>query len=233
VLARIPTAARSTGIQTSTFEAAVAANLPTETLGLADVMRAVPAEAGDFRELYRIAYDGMNNREIWEAVLRDIAREAETVTGPPFARPEITSKYSQAIWNLAERRGRRATLLPRPAPITVVEPNVSFFDPAHPTEAPFGRRFLDLGVSTQDHGFSAHMAQDLVVDRAFENSGRYVDAERFRGMLGRMHNRPGARGGDLSVELWNALYDSNEGRLTSPETVTEMMRSAFGPGHPN
>ncbi len=232
VLARIPTAVRSTAIEATTFDAAVAANLPTETLGLADVMRAVPADAAEFRELYRIAYNGMNNRDLWEAVLRDIAREAETVAGPPFVRPEITSKYSQAILNLAERRGQRATLLARPSPVTVVEPGVSFFDSSNPIESPFGRRFLDLGVSTSDHGFSAHMAQDLVVDRAFQNSGRYVDAERFRGMLGHM-NGPGARGGNLSSQLWNALYDSQEGRLTAPETVTEMMRNAFGAGHPN
>jgi hypothetical protein len=221
VLARIST---ELGAETfTTLQAAIDKNLATEGLSIARVIAALPADSQEFRALYEIAYNGINNKEIWESVLKDVAREAQSVAGPPFSHPEIKSQYTQAIWNLAEARAKRATIIPRPAPIRVVgQETGGFFE----ENVPFGKRFYDVQVGSE-HGLSAHMLQDLVVDRAFAQSGRYLDAERFRGMIGQF-TRPGPTGGPLRQQLWNALYDSQTG-LNSPENVTALARRIFGP----
>jgi hypothetical protein len=232
LLARIP--AELSAETFTTFEAALQANLATETVGLRDVIAAIPRESSAFRELYEIAFNGMNNRSIWESVLGDIAREAETV-GPPFSNPAITSRYSQAVWNLAERRGQAATLIPRPNPIAVV-PNPSAPFAQEGAVAPFGRRFLDLGVGSAQpgrgsaiggHGYTSHLLQDLVVDRAFQQRGRYIDAERFRRLLGGLRTTQAPRGAELRILLWNALYDSQHG-LNEPERVAALALRVFG-----
>jgi hypothetical protein len=54
-----------------------------------------------------------------------------------------------------------------------------------------------------------------------------MTAEQFRGRLGTMAGRVGP-GADLRTLLWNALYDAEEGRLTSPDTVIAVLRRALG-----
>ncbi len=83
ILAKIRKAVRSGAISTHTFDEALTLNLATEGAGLAEVIAALPKNS-KFRSLYRIAYDGMNNRDIWEAVLGDIAREAEKIAPAGF-----------------------------------------------------------------------------------------------------------------------------------------------------
>jgi len=72
------------------------------------------------------------------------------------------------------------------------------------------------------------MIQDLVVDRAFQQAGLSLDAEQFRGMMGRVHGSVPGRAADLKTLLWNTLYDADEGYFTSPDTVTPLLREVFG-----
>jgi hypothetical protein len=216
LLKRIPAALDSGQFKWLSFEAALAENIATEGVGLADLMAALSSGDAEVRRLFRIAYSGLNNKKVWESVLADIAREAEggAATGG-FSHPQISSKYSQAIWNLSRKKAA--------SQIVVVGPETEFFG----AQAPFGGRFYDLGVSGE-HGFSAHMAQDLVIDRALQQAGETADAEALRRMLGGVKGT--YRGAELRKLLWNALYDANEsqGRMNAPERVTELLRSAFG-----
>lgn len=216
LLKRIPAEIGSGNFKWVSFETALAENIATEGKGLANVMAALSGSDAQLRRLFGIAYNGLNNKKIWESVLADIAREAEggAATGG-FSHPQITSKYSQAIWNMS--RQKAATRM------VVVTPETQFFGP----QAPFGSRFLDLGVGAE-HGAMAHMAQDLVIDQALRQAGESVDAEALRRMIGGAKGT--YQGAELRRLLWNALFDANEsqGRMNAPEKVTELLRAVFG-----
>lgn len=217
-LARIRVAIRAGAFVTRTFERALAENLATEGVGLARVMAAVPDRG--FARLYGIAYDGLNNPEIWESVLADIAREAQAVR-PPFANAEVTSRSTQAIWNLSERAagpGGRIAVLPRGnLPQNFIE------------YAPWGPRFYDVNIG-RGHGMSSHLVQDLVVDRALQRAGVSMSAEQFRAAMGAVPGQMPGMSTPLRQLLWEALYDGTEGRLTSPEGTIALLRAALEAG---
>ena len=222
VLAKIRAKVRDSKITTYTYQAAFAENLTTEGAGLAEVINALGPNSDEFRKLYKIAYDGMNNRNIWESVLTDIEREVKNVGTSSYSHGEIKSKYTQAIWNISERRAQA-----QGSQIFVTPPaNTPGYIFIH-EGTPFGPRFFDVNIG-RGHGMSAHMVQDLVVDRAFQQAGLSLDAEQFRGMMGRVHGRAPGGNADLKTLLWNALYDAEEGHFTSPDTVTPLLREVFG-----
>jgi hypothetical protein len=70
------------GVLTSTFEKAVRSGLGKEGIGLDTVIdyltgayTANDAELYRFLRLYELAYDGINNKEIWAKVIFDIMQE--------------------------------------------------------------------------------------------------------------------------------------------------------------
>ncbi len=213
LLKKIPAALGGGEFKWVSFEEAIAKNIATEGMGLADVMSALGTGNPEVRRLFRIAYSGLNDKKIWESVLADIAREAENEGASTFSHPQITSKYTQAIWNLSRKKAT--------SQIVVVTPETKFFGP----QVPFGSRFLDLGAP---HGASAHMVQDLVIDRALQQAGESADAEALRRMMGGVQGS--YRTAELRNLLWNALYDANEsqGRLNAPEKVDELLKTVFG-----
>lgn len=216
VLKRIPAEIASGNFKWLSFETALAENIATEGKGLANVMAALGSGDAEVRRLFRIAYSGLNDKRVWESVLKDIAREAEGgAARGGFSHPQLTSKSSQAIWNLSRKKATSQML--------VVTPETQFFGP----QAPFGSRFMDLGVGGE-HGAMAHMAQDLVVDQALRQAGESVDAEALRRMIGGVKGT--YQGAELRKLLWNALYDANEsqGRMNAPEKVSELLRAVFG-----
>ncbi len=219
LLKRIPAELASGNFKWLSFEAALAENLATEGMGLADVMAALSSGDTEVRRLFRIAYNGLNNKKIWESVLADVAREAEGgAAAGGFSHPSITSKYSQAIYNISRQRAT-SQIRALPHDISTKE----FFS----EKGAFGRRFIDPGMAGE-HGVMAHMTQDLVVDQALRQAGESVDAEALRRMIGGVKGT--YRGVELRELLWNALYDANEsqGRMNAPEKVSELLRAVFG-----
>ena len=183
----------------------------------------IPDQA--FREAFEIAYDALNNPTIWQDVLTDIERGAQNIDPHAgFSDPAISNARTQSIWNMAEEAAR----LKDPArtnPIHVQEPGGPTFLASG--EAPWKQRFFDVEVKdlvdTTDnkiHGASSHMVQDLVVDRGLAAAGKQIDAEDFRGMMGRMPH-------PLKVQLWSTMYDGMEG-LNRPEHVKAMLDRIFG-----
>ena len=221
ILAKIRKAVRSGAISTHTFDEALTLNLATEGAGLAEVIAALPKNS-KFRSLYRIAYDGMNNRDIWEAVLGDIAREAEKIAPGRFSHPEIRSRYTQAVWNLSEQAsGPGGKVIATPPDKT---PGYEFIKAG----TPWGPRFYDVNIG-RGHGMSSHMVHDLVVDRAFQRAGVEMTAEQFRAQMGTMKGSVPGLAADQRTLLWNALYDSHEGRLVSPDTAIALLRETLAP----
>jgi hypothetical protein len=212
---KVQTAVRSRAVVSHTFEQAVEMNLPTEGIGLADVVKGMSPEV---RTLYQVAYDGMNNPENWEAVLVNIAREAQGVQGP-YSHAEITSNQTQAIWNLSQQ----AT---GPDGKIVVTPPANVHHDFVGKGTPFGPRFYDVNIG-REHGMSAHMVQDLVVDRAFQRAGVGMKAEQFRARIGTETGAVQGANAKRNVLLWNALYDSQSG-FTSPDTVTPLLHDVLG-----
>jgi hypothetical protein len=89
--------------------------------------------------------------------------------------------------------------------------------------------FLDLGVSSSGHGWVSHMIQDLVVTEALRKAGESIRVLDFRSMMRTIGSRI-EDPGNVPTLLWNALYDSQGGSLTQPETVIVVLRRAIGPG---
>ena len=99
-----------------------------------------------------------------------------------------------------------------------------------PTFIPFDTEtFLDLGVSSSEHGWVSHMTQDLVVTEALRKCGESIRVADFRAMMRTIGSRV-KQPGNVPILLWNALYDGQGNRLTEPETVIVLLRSAIGPG---
>jgi hypothetical protein len=181
---------------------------------LRQIVNQIPDPA--FREVYEIAYDALNNPKLWEDVIGDIARGAEKVTGPP-SHPEITNKYTQAVWNMSEEAARA-----RGSKVIV-------HDEKSPTfliggEVPLTERFFDADIKyfvdddSLVHGASSHMIQDLVIDRGLAAAGKKIDAEDLRRMMKKMPS-VGA--------IWSSLYDAKNG-LNRPEHVKAMLDKIFG-----
>ena len=76
---------------------------------------------------------------------------------------------------------------------------------------------------------SSHMVHDLVVDRAFQRAGVNMTAEQFRAQMGTMKGRVPGIPAEQRILLWNALYDSHEGRLVSPDTAIALLRETLAP----
>jgi hypothetical protein len=215
------------GIQTSTFQQALQNGLQTEGVGLDKVigyLRGVnpinDAQLSRFLRLYEIAYDGMNDRAIWGKVISEIMHE---VTSPgrllsPLPKGFQFTPETQAIWRLVERK-----ITPTPG---VIRPKDDFAGAGLPfvTET-----FLDLGVSSSEHGWVSHMTQDLVVTEALRKCGESIRVADFRAMMRTIGSRV-KQPGNVPILLWNALYDGQGNRLTEPETVIVVLRSAIGPG---
>ena len=145
------------GVQTSTFQQALQNGLQTEGVGLDRVigyLRGVypinDAQLSRFLRLYEIAYDGMNDRAIWGKVISEIMHE---MTSPgrllsPLPKGFQFTPETQAIWRLVERK-----ITPTPG---VIRPKADFAGAGLPfvTET-----FLDLGVSSSEHGWVSHMTR--------------------------------------------------------------------------
>ncbi len=58
------------------------------------------------------------------------------------------------------------------------------------------------------------------IDRGLAAPGKQIDAEDFRGVMGRMLD-------PLNKQLWSTMYDGMEG-LNRPEHVKEMLDKIFG-----
>jgi hypothetical protein len=93
----------------------------------------------------------------------------------------------------------------------------------------FSETFLDLGVSSSEHGWVSHMIQDLVVNEALLTAGESIRVADFRSMLWTIGSRV-TQPGNVPILLWNDLYDGQGGRLTEPGTVIVMLRKAIDPG---
>lgn len=85
------------------------------------------------------------------------------------------------------------------------------------------------GVSSSEHGWVSHMTQDLVVTEALRKCGESIRVADFRAMMRAIGSRV-KQPGNVPILLWNALYDGQGNRLTEPETVIVVLRSAIGPG---
>jgi hypothetical protein len=215
------------GIQTSTFQEALRDGLETEGMGLDKVVEylkgAYPvndAQLSRFLQLYEIAYDGVNDRAIWGEVIFEIMREVRYPGRllSPLPKGFQFTPETQAIWRLVERK-----IIPTPA---VIRPRDDFGGAG----APFvSETFLDLGVSSSEHGWVSHMIQDLVVTEAFRKCGQSIRVADVRAMMRTIGSRV-RQPGNVPILLWNALYDGQGNRLTEPETVIVVLRSAIGPG---
>jgi len=216
------------GVLTWTFQEAVRSGLGKECIGLdtvIDYLRgAYPANDAElyrFLRLYELAYDGINNKEIWGKVIFEIVHE---LLSPPGRLLSLLPKgipinrETRAIWRLVERK-----ITPTPA---VIRPRDDFrlAGLRFITET-----FLDLGVSSSEHGWVSHMTQDLVVTEALKKAGESIRVLDFRAMMRTIGSRV-KRPGNVPILLWNALYDSQGGSLTQPETVIVVLRRAIGPG---
>jgi len=145
------------GVQTSTFQQALRNGLETEGVGLDKVIGYLKgvyptndAQLSRFLRLYEIAYDGMNDRAIWGKVISEIMHE---VISPgrllsPLPKGFQFNPETQAIWRLVERK-----ITPTPG---VIRPRDDFGGAGLPfvTET-----FLDLGVSSSEHGWVSHMTR--------------------------------------------------------------------------
>jgi hypothetical protein len=216
------------GVLTSTFQEAVRSGLGWEGVGLNTVVHylkaaypANDAELNRFLRLYELAYDGINNKEIWGKVLFEIIHE---LLSPPGRLLSLLPKgfpinrATRAIWRLVERK-----ITPTPG---VIRPKDDFGQAALRL---ITDTFLDLGVSSSEHGWVSHMTQDLVVTEALRKGGESIRVLDFRKMMrtiGSQVKYPG----NVPILLWNALYDSQGGCLTQPETVIMVLRRAIGPG---
>ena len=69
----------------------------------------------------------------------------------------------------------------------------------------------------------------LVVTEALRKCGESIRVADFRAMMRTIGSRV-KQPGNVPILLWNALYDGQGNRLTEPETVIVVLRSAIGPG---
>lgn len=215
------------GVLTSTFQQAVQNGLQTEGCGLDTLiaeLRKAYAESDPqllkFLKLYEVAYDGINNIAIWEVVISEIIRELQSPGRnlAPLPKGFTFTPETRAIWRLVERK---ITHTPG-----VIRPQDDFARGGFPFVT---LTFLDLGISTLDHGWVSHMVQDLVVSEALHRSGETLPVAAFR----RMIQSVGAKAKNpphMPLRLWDALYDGQGGRLTEPETVIKVLRKAIGKG---
>jgi hypothetical protein len=67
------------------------------------------------------------------------------------------------------------------------------------------------------------------VKEALRRAGESIRVADFRAMMWTVGSRV-KQPGNVPILLWNALYDSQGGRLTEPETVIVVLRKAIGPG---
>src|SRR5262245_8732321 len=160
------------GIQTSTFQQALRSGLETEGVGLDKVIGYLKgvyptndAQLSRFLRLYEIAYDGMNDKAIWGEVISEIMHQV-TYTGRLLSPLRTASQFTPTtheIWRLVQR-----TIPPTPRGI---RPKDDFAGAGLPfvTET-----FLDLGVSSSEHGWVSHMTQDLVVTEALRKCGESI-----------------------------------------------------------
>jgi hypothetical protein len=215
------------GAQTSTFRQALQDGLETEGVGLDKVIGFVKSayppndnQLTRFLRLYELAYDGVNDRAIWGEVIAEIIHEVRSPGRPlsPLPKGFQFTPETQAIWRLVERK-----ISPTPG---VIRPRDDFGGAGFPF---FGQTFLDLGVSSSEHGWVSHMTQDLVVTEALRKAGESVRVADFRSMIWTIGSRV-RQPGNVPILLWNALYDGQGGRLTEPETVIVVLRKAIGPG---
>jgi hypothetical protein len=215
------------GVLTSTFQQAVQNGLQTEGCGLdtlVDELRKAYAQndplLAKFLRLYEVAYDGMNNIAIWETVISEIIRELKSPGRnlSPMPKGFVFTPETQAIWRLVERK---ITHTPG-----VIRPKDDFARGGFPFVT---LTFLDLGISTLEHGWVSHMVQDLVVSEALRQNGESLPVADFR----RMIQNVGAKAKNpphMPLRLWDALYDGQGGRLTEPETVIKVLRKTIGTG---
>lgn len=215
------------GAQTSTFRQALRDGLKTEGVGLDKVIGYLKSayQPNDnqlvrFLRLYEIAYDGMNDRAIWGEVISEIIQELRSPGRllSPLPKGFQFNSETQAIWRLVERK-----ISPTPG---VIRPRDDFGGARFPF---FTETFLDLGISSSEHGWVSHMTQDLVVNEALQRAGESIRVADFRAMMWTIGS-PIKQPGNVPILLWNALYDSQGGRLTEPETVILVLRKAIGPG---
>jgi hypothetical protein len=215
------------GAQTSTFRQALRDGLATEGVGLDKVIGYVKSayqpsdnQLARFLRLYEIAYDGMNDPAIWGEVISEIIQEVRSPGRllSPLPKGFQFNPETQAIWRLVERK-----ISPTPG---VIRPRDDFGGAGFPF---FTETFLDLGIDSSEHGWVSHMTQDLVVKEALRRAGESIRVADFRAMMWTVGSRV-KQPGNVPILLWNALYDSQGGRLTEPETVIVVLRKAIGPG---
>jgi hypothetical protein len=215
------------GAQTSTFRQALRDGLATEGVGLDKVIGYVKSayqpsdnQLARFLRLYEIAYDGMNNPAIWGEVISEIIQEVRSPGRllSPLPKGFQFNPETQAIWRLVQRK-----ISPTPG---VIRPRDDFGGAGFPF---FTETFLDLGIDSSEHGWVSHMTQDLVVKEALRGAGESIRVADFRAMMWTVGSRV-KQPGNVPILLWNALYDSQGGRLTEPETVIVVLRKAIGPG---
>jgi hypothetical protein len=169
------------GVQTSTFRQALQDGLATEGVGLDKVIGFVRSayqpndhQVARFLQLYEFAYDGMNDRAIWGGVIAEIVYEVRSPGRLLSSLPKgfQFTPETQAIWRLVERK-----ISPTPA---VIRPRDDFGGGRFPF---FSETFLDLGVSSSEHGWVSHMIQDLVVNEALRRARESIRVADFRSML--------------------------------------------------
>jgi hypothetical protein len=214
-------------VQTATFQQALRDGLATEGVALDKVIAYLKSASSSsdpllvrFLRLYEIAYDGMNDKAIWGKVISDILDEVKSPGRllSPLPKGYHFNRETQAVWRLVERK-----ITPTPA---CIRPGDDFGGAGFPFVA---KSFLDLGVSSSEHGWVSHMVQDLVVSEAFRQGGERLPVEDFRAMMRTLGLRVKAPA-NVPILLWNALYDGQGNRLTEPETVIKVLRNAIGPG---
>jgi hypothetical protein len=197
-----------------------------------DVRRARDA-ADAYRSLQkylRTVWFGMQDPKLLAQVGRQIEVEAANIVRlkQPLD-PDVKSVATQAVINLSTRRAGPVQR------VHVLEENQFFDGPATGK-----RRFLDHGVAP-DHGKTAHLIQDLVVDAALARAGAPMRSEQFRQLLGRAdasaraargeartENSPRGLGQQIWENLLNDRIDEPQGKvLHRPETLSPTMRILF------
>ena len=161
-----------------------------------------------------------DDRAIWGEVISEIIQELRSPGRllSPLPKGFQFNSETQVIWRLVERK-----ISPTPG---VIRPRDDFGGAGFPF---FTETFLDLGISSSEHGWVSHMTQDLVVNEALRRAGESIRVADFRAMMWTIGS-PIKQPGNVPILLWNALYDSQGARLTEPETVIVVLRKAIGPG---
>jgi hypothetical protein len=163
--------------------------------------------------MLRTVWDGLQDPDLVAAVIIDVWLESQRLgraSGP------TASPLTNAAISLSLAAGATIETIPPRSQIGDIG-DIDFFD----QYVKAGVRFYDLNIDDV-HGYTTHLIQDLVVDRALSAAKIPLRAEEFRALLGDVVGQQ-----NLGVRIWIALYDAAYGQINQPEALMPALQSVL------